>query len=160
MGVSGDTQALHRLADELRALGDWAEKDMAPALAREVERLVRFHFTSGTDAEGRPWAAPIRGGAPLRDSEKLMNSFSTSVEGKGFLLESSLFYAGVHNEGATIRAKQARGLRFRVAGRWVTKQQVEIPRRAFLPSPDVELPSLWHEAMREVVEVRLRRLPS
>ena len=45
---------------------------------------------------------------------------------------SNVHYAGVHQFGATIHAKNVKNLRFRVAGRWVSKPSVSIPPRPYL----------------------------
>jgi hypothetical protein len=51
---------------------------------------------------------------------------------------TNLIYAAIHQTGGTIKAKTAKGLRFRGPGNggWVQKSEVTIPQRAFLGVDD------------------------
>lgn len=155
MGVSGDSARLLALADELRSLAEWADDGLADDVAETGLELVHGHFKSGSGPDGAAWAPVLRGGSPLVDTGELEDSFTVYTFGRGFSLESSITWAGVHNEGAVIQARTPRGLRFQVAGRWATKQSVRIPARPFVPSPTGALPSLWAEAVEARVEMRL-----
>lgn len=92
---------------------------------------LRFNDSSGPD--GTPWAAVLRGGKPLRDTgTHLMNAVNYRVEGSSVLVGVPPAWASVHQFGATITAKSAKALRFKIGGRWVTKKSVTIPARPFL----------------------------
>jgi len=77
--------------------------------------------------------AMLRGGKTLVDRSTLRGSISTKSGDNYAAAGTSVKYAAVHQFGATIRAKTARGLRFRIGQQWVTKRSVVIPPRPFLP---------------------------
>lgn len=118
--------------DRLAALADNPAKFLDPigALLRSSTQL-RFNDSTGPD--GSPWAAVLRGGKPLRDTGvHLMNAVNHRVEGNSVLVGVPPPWATVHQFGATITAKNAKALRFKIGDRWVTKKSVTIPARPFL----------------------------
>lgn len=97
--------------------------------------IERFNETSKTP-DGTPWppsiAAGLEGRRTLIKSGNLRDSVTHEPSTNAVEIGSNVLYAAVHQFGKTIRAKTARGLRFRVGDRFVTKQQVTIPPRPFL----------------------------
>lgn len=99
-------------------------------------------FEAARDPEGNPWDplsvayAPLKRGAGiLRESAMrggLMGSITFDVAGDEVAVGSNKIYAGVHQFGATIRAKNGPFLMFRLAYGWVRREQVEIPARPYL----------------------------
>jgi phage gpG-like protein len=83
------------------------------ALAAEALTQVSLGFRESRDPYGEPWAPPIfRKGKPLRDTGRLLNSFTTEVISDGFRIGTKTLYARVHHCGATITAKKGKWLRF------------------------------------------------
>lgn len=111
--------------------------DLRPGL-RGVGRAgvgqTRRRFLNGRDPEGRPWKkGRKKTGQTLIASGLLLRSIhSPEPEPNAVEWGSNRIYAGVHQDGATIRPRTAKALRFRVEGRWVSVQKVDIPKRAYL----------------------------
>lgn len=100
---------------------------------------TRDRFMVGRDPDGNAWAplspayAPIkRGGGILRASGLLMGSITFETAGHELAVGSNRIYAGVHQFGATIRAKAGGFLRFQLAQGEVTVRSVTIPARPYL----------------------------
>lgn len=99
-----------------------------------VSTQQRFEREEAPD--GTPWPMSIRvlteGGKTLSDTRRLHNSMTHEASNDGVAIGTNVIHAAIHQTGGTIRAKTSKGLRFKVAGGWVTRQSVEIPQRAFL----------------------------
>lgn len=146
MGVRGDFGALRQLREQLAGIADADfRRELTAALAEEARTQVHFGFDREEGPDGVPWPAlKSRDGRALRDTGRLRNSITTESNASGFTLLTNVKYAATHQYGATIRAKTARGLTFRVGGarprtrgQWVRMPQVTIPRRQFLPEDRV-----------------------
>lgn len=73
------------------------------------------------------------GGPTLRDSGGLMASITSEAAPDHVKVGSNLIYAGVHQTGATITAKNGKGLSFTLAnGEQVVVGSVTIPARPYL----------------------------
>jgi phage gpG-like protein len=151
--MPSDSAQLRTLLSELGVLGGTAfQRDLHTRLARVALEQVRREFAEGLGPDDRSWAPTKRGGTPLVFSGRLAASFGSGLEAAGFGLQSSVVYAGVHQEGAVIRAKRD-VLRFRVAGNWVSKREVTIPARPILP--DGELGPTWSAALERALDEAL-----
>lgn len=89
------------------------------------------------DPDGVPWPQSFRaevfGGPTLRATGALLDSINSRPEPWQVTVGSALIYAGVHQEGAIIRPKTAKGLHFMLAdGEEVVVGEVWVPRRAYL----------------------------
>lgn len=109
------------------------------AQAVRTSTVKRFRTQAGPD--GKRWEPSRRvrerGGVTLTDSARLRNSIRSKTGRDGFAVGTNVVYAATHQLGAksrTIRAKTARGLRFNIGGRWITRRAVtvNIPARPFL----------------------------
>lgn len=118
-----------------------ASEDLFPlmdAIGRVlVNGAVERIGISNVDPAGVAWPESLRvkehGGKTLHDSGRLMRSITHEPEARQVRVGSNLIYAGVHQAGATIRAKTAGGLHFTLAnGEQVTVGQVTIPARPYL----------------------------
>jgi phage gpG-like protein len=185
MGVTGDFGDLVELRQAMAKLATPEHRlDLAKNLAEEARTQVAFGFQRGVDPYDQPWPKlASREGQPLRDTGRLLNSVSGQplVSEQGFRISTGVKYAATHQYGATIRAKNATVrfggagsdsqdtvtsgkpmLRFRVGGarpsktgRWVSKEEVTIPRRQFMPEGSVG--GRWLSAFEKVAELVLRR---
>ena len=107
--------------------------------AGQVQTQLRFEREQ--DPDGKIWPRSIRslltGGKTLSNSGDLKNKISYEASDTGVAIGSNAIYAAIHQFGGRIEAKTPAGLMFRIAGQWVRKHFVDIPRRAFLGiSPD------------------------
>ncbi|WP_374653118.1 phage virion morphogenesis protein [Dongia sp.] len=157
--------AIHiRLDDHvvIQALAQAAARaaDLTPLLDNIGASLVtstqmRFEREQGPD--GQAWPPSIRalieGGKTLRDHNQLYGSITHVASANGVEVGSNVLYAAVHQFGATIEAKNAKTLKFKVGGRYVSKERVTIPARPFLGIDDgdramiAETVSEWLEAL-------------
>lgn len=99
-------------------------------------------FRAGQDPWGRAWrplntayAAAKRGPGILREAGMrggLEGSITFATTGSSVVVGSNKIYAAVHQFGATIRAKNGRGLVFRIGTRTVFARSVTVPARPYL----------------------------
>lgn len=134
-----------------RDLGADLRQPLAAA-GRALLTRVQLGFRRSQDPYGRPWKPVKRGGQPLVDRGRLRRSFGFQVERDGVVIGTYVRYAAVHQEGATITARNHPYLRFRVGGQWVRKRSVTIPARPMLPNPAEGLPPTWSGDVVRVFE--------
>lgn len=141
--IDGD---LRELKAALENLKDLDLRDLNEAIADAMVTSTAMRFRSEEDPDGNRWKKSVRasqtGGRTLTKTADLKNSISSRATSEGVAVGTNKIYAGMHQFGTenepggrlTIRAKTSKGLRFRIGGRWVTKQEVKIrmPKRAFL----------------------------
>lgn len=135
-----EDRAARRALGALTASGE----NLTPLYDEAGSHLVastqeRMH--AGRDPRGNPWIKSIRarveGGQTLIDHANLVQSITHAPDAGGVSVGSNLVYALIHQIGGVIRAKSARGLRFRIAGGgWVRVQSVTIPARPWLGISD------------------------
>lgn len=136
--VEGDVASL------LSRMKDFSEVDkqgLNETLAEALRESTLERFKQSRAPSGKRWRTSIRaaesGGKTLIDTTQLRNSIKSTADTSGFAVGTNVVYAATHQFGdakRTIRAKTAKGLRFRVNGQFVTKKQVQvsIPARPFL----------------------------
>jgi phage virion morphogenesis protein len=158
--LSGHEAALSALSEATRRLGDPTElyNDIGAHLVATTQR----RFDTGTAPDGNPWPPSLRArlglGRTLVDKGMqggLMGSVGYEADATGLRVGTNLVYGAIHQLGGTIRAKTAKGLRFRIGDRWATKQSVTIPARPFLGLSDedeTEIETLAGEYLEGVFE--------
>lgn len=134
--ITGKEEALAALSDAVARL-----EHPAPMFDKIGAALVvstKNRFEAEQDPDGNPWPMSIRvlveGGKTLTDTARLKNSITHEASDSGVAVGTNVVYAATHQFGARIKAKTAKGLRFRLAGANsdIFVQAVTIPRRAFL----------------------------
>lgn len=98
---------------------------------------TRQRFVKQVDPDGNPWKRTVRqilnpSAKILRKSGVMFNSIQRKVEGTSVFIGTNLSYAETHQEGATIKAKRKKFLRFQIEGGTFFKKQVTIPQRRFI----------------------------
>lgn len=134
--VDIDDRQINAALNRLIALGQ-SPAEVMQDIATYGENATRDRFKTGTGPDGKAWQPSIRvqqkGGKTLIESTRLLNSI-TSRSGSDFAeWGTNAIYAAIHQTGGEIRAKNAKGLFFKVAdgtGRRVSK--VTIPARPYL----------------------------
>lgn len=135
-----------RLQQTFRALVEMGE-DPAPVLQEIGDAMVRnvkARFVDERGPGGVPWIPSLRvkanpGARTLWQTPRLAESFTAAVAADGRAVEwgTNVIYAGVHQFGATIRAKTAKALRFNIPGiGWIMRESVTIPARPFIGYDD------------------------
>jgi phage virion morphogenesis protein len=120
-------------------------RDPVPMLRAIGTRLVsntQDRFDAAEAPDGTPWpalrpayAAMKRGPGILRESGMrggLQGSIAFDTTAGELAIGSNKIYAAVHQFGATIQAKTARALRFRLGNGLVAVRSVKIPARPYL----------------------------
>jgi len=138
--------------------------------------LVGTEFERAMDPYGRGWKPTTsRDGRTLRDTGRLQNSFTPygRATPSTFGIGSGTKYVAVHQYGATIKAKNAPFLRFKVPyatrvfnrrsgarlkrhqvlSNWVQVQQVTIPQRQMVPEDDIG--AVWMQAFTADVDAAM-----
>ena len=108
------------------------------AISQKMRGDALTNFRVGGDFPGPAWKKSIRaeltGGQTLVENAILRNSIHADSGATFARIGTDVKYAAVHQFGHPgITPKTRKGLRFQVAGRWVTKQIVVIPARPFMP---------------------------
>jgi phage virion morphogenesis protein len=102
------------------------------AIGNAIKESTRLRFHDGRGPDGAAWAPVLRGGSPLRNTgAHLMNRISSIAQGDTAFVGVPFGWAWVHQFGATISAKSAPWLRFKIGNRWARKKSVTIPARPF-----------------------------
>ncbi len=97
---------------------------------------IQQRFQAQQSPQGLPWKQSIRakvfGGKTLQDTGKLLQSMQFIVSGNRVEVGTNVEYARFLHDGATIKAKNAPYLRFKIGNRWASKKEVVLPARPIL----------------------------
>lgn len=98
---------------------------------------TKQRFVKQVDPDGNPWKTTVRkilnpSAKILRKSGVLFNSIQRKVHGNSVFIGTNLSYAEVHQNGAVIKAKNKKFLKFSIEGGTFFKKQVTIPQRRFV----------------------------
>ena len=135
-----DTQGGRAIEAKLASLAA-AFGDLTPLMdifGGVLESGVLERFDTETAPDGTPWAQSIRvreeGGKTLTDSGQLRDSRTYIASSDSVEVGTNKIYGGVHQFGATIRAKNASFLAFNLPGGLglAVVKEVTIPARPFL----------------------------
>ena len=97
---------------------------------------VQHRFLTGTGVDGNPWKISwrdkLQGGETLRDTGRLMNSYTHNVLSSGVEVGTDVAYAPHLHYGATILPKNGQYITFAVGGQYRKVKQSIIPPRTQL----------------------------
>ena len=97
---------------------------------------IQHRFLTGTGVDGNPWKiswrARIQGGETLRDTGRLMNSYTYNVLSSGVEVGTDVEYAPHLHYGATILPKSGQYITFAVGGQYRKVKQSILPPRTQL----------------------------
>ncbi|SKC68296.1 phage virion morphogenesis protein [Maledivibacter halophilus] len=128
------------LINTIKNLEDFDYQGLNTILGEALLSSTKQRFKDEKDPKGKRWQPSIRakeeGGQTLTDESELKNSIKSKATPEGFAVGTNKIYAGTHQLGGkfTIRAKNKKGLRFKINGKWITKKEVNVnmPKREFL----------------------------
>lgn len=156
--ISIDDAAVQRAFDRLIRAGT----DLTPAMDEIGAMLVsatQIRFERGHGPDGAAWKPSYRasaeGGKTLIKRGHLRDSITHQASKDEVRVGTNVLYAAVHQFGATIRAKGAGHLKFRVGDRWTSKRQVTIPARPFLgvsQDDQIEIGNILGDYIREAFQ--------
>ena len=122
------TALLHRLAH-------FDQSKLYDEMGAGLVDSVQNRFITGT-VDGNPWKvswrAQLQNGQTLRDTGRLMNSYTHNVLPNGVEVGTDVEYAAPLHYGAEIVPKTAGYLLFNVAGQYRKVKQVTLPPRTQL----------------------------
>lgn len=111
-------------------------------IGAELSHRVQVRFLNGVDVDGNPWKvswrAKLQGrngvgvGATLRDTGRLMNSYTHNVLGSGVEVGTNVEYAPYLHFGAKILPKNGQYITFAVGGQYRKVKQVTLVPRTQL----------------------------
>ncbi len=138
-GLSFDLRQLEAIADQLDAAAAQG-RDMTVLMDRigmAMETTTEERFEQEQAPDGSKWTPSLRakedGGKTLTLTGRLSNSITHLARADSVEVGTNLIYAGVHQFGATIRAKTDRGLAFKLPGiGFVRPMSVVIGARPFI----------------------------
>ncbi|MFE3838885.1 phage virion morphogenesis protein [Pseudogemmobacter sonorensis] len=135
----GIAEGFASIADGAEDLTDLMDMIGSVLINGAIDRIS----STNVAPDGVPWPVSLRakedGGKTLHDSGLLMRSITSEAAPREVVVGSNLIYAGVHQTGATITAKTAKGLSFTLAnGESVVVGSVTIPARPYLGISEAE----------------------
>lgn len=111
-------------------------QDLYRQLAETILSQTQERFLDGVGVGGRPWQkswrAKVQGGMTLRDTNRLLNSFTTKTDAKNITVKTNVIYAALMQFGGVIRPKKGKFLKFKTPlGKWMFLKSVKIPARPY-----------------------------
>ncbi|MCJ8512765.1 phage virion morphogenesis protein [Acinetobacter lwoffii] len=122
----------------LNQLGDFdsLKSQLFDEIGAGLESSVHNRFLTGTGVDGNPWKiswrAKLQGGETLRDTGRLMNSYTHNVLSSGVEVGTDVVYAPHLHYGATILPKNGQYITFAVGGQYRKVKQSILPPRTQL----------------------------
>ena len=122
----------------LNQLGDFdsLKSQLFDEIGAWLVNSIQHRFLTGTGVDGNPWKiswrAKLQGGETLRDTGRLMNSYTHNVLSSGVEVGTDVAYATHLHYGATILPKNGQYITFAVGGQYRKVKQSIIPPRTQL----------------------------
>jgi phage gpG-like protein len=155
--VTGDFSGLKSISARLKKTAQ-AKRAILKALEEEAINQVMEGFDAARDPYGTPWKQTIRGGEILQDKGGLKRSVFRKRGSDSFTIGFTKLYAAVHQFGATIKAKGAGYLHFKLLGKWKKVRSVRIDARPMVPTATRGLPPSWYRAFEKAAVAALRKI--
>jgi phage gpG-like protein len=155
--VTGDFAGLKRIEEKLRKAAK-AKRGILKALEEEAVNQINEGFDAMRDPYGTPWKKTIRGGEILQHKGGLKRSIFRKRAADSFTIGFKKLYAVVHQFGATIKAKGAGYLHFKLLGKWKKVRSVRIDARPMVPTATRGLPPSWYRAFEKAAVAALRKI--
>ena len=133
--IQADSSPIEAL---LNQLGDFdsLKSQLFDEIGAGLESSVHNRFLTGTGVDGNPWKiswrAKLQGGETLRDTGRLMNSYTHNVLSSGVEVGTDVAYAPHLHYGATILPKNGQYITFAVGGQYRKVKQSILPPRTQL----------------------------
>lgn len=154
VGLEGLDQAQVALASVAELAED--PVDFFDVVGAALVASTQFRFEEERDPDGDPWPPSMRAivenGRTLTDTARLLQSITHEADSRGVSVGTDVIYAGVHQFGAIIRAKNAPKLAYQLPGGlgWRRVDSVKIPARPFLgvDAEDAqEITEIWKQML-------------
>ncbi|WP_263577018.1 phage virion morphogenesis protein [Acinetobacter pseudolwoffii] len=130
--IQADSSPIEAVLNQLGSF-DSLKAQLFDEIGAGLVNSVQNRFLTGTDVDGNPWKiswrARMQGGETLRDTGRLMNSYTHNVLSSGVEVGTDVAYAPHLHYGATILPKNGQYITFAVGGQYrKVKQSIISPR--------------------------------
>ncbi|MCO8092067.1 phage virion morphogenesis protein [Acinetobacter pseudolwoffii] len=133
--IQADSSPIEAVLKQLGSF-DSLKAQLFDEIGAGLESSVHNRFLTGTGVDGNPWKiswrAKLQGGETLRDTGRLMNSYTHNVLSSGVEVGTDVAYAPYLHYGATILPKNGQYITFAVGGQYRKVKQSIIPPRTQL----------------------------
>ncbi|WP_074383173.1 phage virion morphogenesis protein [Acinetobacter pseudolwoffii] len=133
--IQADSSPIEAVLKQLGSF-DSLKAQLFDEIGAGLVNSVQNRFLTGTDVDGNPWKiswrARMQGGETLRDTGRLMNSYTHNVLSSGVEVGTDVVYAPHLHYGATILPKNGQYITFAVGGQYRKVKQSIIPPRTQL----------------------------
>ena len=133
--IQADSSPIEAVLKQLGSF-DSLKAQLFDEIGAGLESSVHNRFLTGTDVDGNPWKiswrARMQGGETLRDTGRLMNSYTHNVLSSGVEVGTDVAYAPHLHYGATILPKNGQYITFAVGGQYRKVKQSILPPRTQL----------------------------
>lgn len=133
--IQADSSPIEAVLNQLGNF-DSLKNQLFDEIGAGLVNSVQNRFLTGTDVDGNPWKiswrARMQGGETLRDTGRLMNSYTHNVLSSGVEVGTDVVYAPHLHYGATILPKNGQYITFAVGGQYRKVKQSILPPRTQL----------------------------
>lgn len=139
--IEADSSPIEAVLKQLGSF-DALKSQLFNEIGEGLVNSVQHRFLTGTDVDGNPWKVSWRArmqgrdgvgvGETLRDTGRLMNSYTHNVLGNGVEVGTDVEYAPYLHFGATILPKNGQYITFAVGGDYRRVKQSILPPRTQL----------------------------
>lgn len=151
---------VNELITRLKSMSNIDKRGTMNAIAEGLRTSTIERFDMQQSPEGKKWTPSIRaseqGGKTLTKTSALKNSIKTKVNSESLAIGTNDIRAATLQFGdeRTIRAKNGKYLKFKVAGTWrnVEKVKIHIPARPFIGVSNDDEAEI-EEILNQVLEV-------
>ena len=133
--IQADSSPIEAVLKQLGSF-DTLKSQLFDEIGAGLVNSIQHRFLTGTGVDGNPWKiswrARIQGGETLRDTGRLMNSYTYNVLSSGVEVGTDVEYAPHLHYGATILPKSGQYITFAVGGQYRKVKQSILPPRTQL----------------------------
>lgn len=133
--IQADSSPIEAVLKQLGSF-DSLKAQLFDEIGAGLVNSIQHRFLTGTGVDGNPWKiswrARMQGGETLRDTGRLMNSYTHNVFSNGVEVGTDVAYAPHLHYGATILPKNGQYITFAVGGQYRKVKQSIIPPRTQL----------------------------
>ena len=133
--IQADSSPIEAVLKQLGSF-DSLKAQLFDEIGAGLVNSIQHRFLTGTGVDGNPWKiswrARMQGGETLRDTGRLMNSYTHNVLSSGVEVGTDVVYAPHLHYGATILPKNGQYITFAVGGQYRKVKQSILPPRTQL----------------------------
>ena len=132
INITADSSPVEAILNHLSSF-ETSKDQLFDEIGQGLVSSIQLRFMDGVDVSGNPWKqswrARMQSGKTLRDTGRLMNSYTHNVLSNGVEVGTDVEYAPYLHFGATILPKTGQYITFAVGGQYRKVKQVVLPAR-------------------------------